>query len=223
MFQSSSLFVPMAIAITLTISTVSTTIAVPNSHSSAGGNGNGKGGGNAGGPAVHEYVVANGLKQGDVSSSLKSWNSLNANSKAFLNNLGNPNSLLGKEATYICDNAQTQTDLAGFVTAGGDPSAPPSQDDYDAAIALLAGANPDSILADPASTPEQVAAANTIIQFNDWTAYQASAAKADTSFAAASVSYGDGADLSHVRTLVDTIVEQKSLAGLCSTKTAAAQ
>src|SRR5207244_111547 len=83
---------------------LSPALAAPNSHANAhadGGNGNGNGNGNAGnqsnghGSVVHQYALANGLKQGELASSLKSWNSLNANPNAFLNNLDNPDSLHG--------------------------------------------------------------------------------------------------------------------------------
>jgi hypothetical protein len=242
-------------------------LAGPNGHandhaqSNGGSNGNGNGGGNgngdgseshkkaegAGAPhaVVRQYVLANGLKQGDVASTLKSWNSLNANPKAFLNNLNNPNSLLGKEAQYICDNAGSQADLTSFIALGGDPANPPTaQNASDAqafldAQVILGGLDPATVASDPNSyTPDQVTAANLVLnssfdttsaqaavdQYDAWTAYQATAQKASASFAAASVSYRGSTDLSKVRAAVDGVVAQKGLdaSSLCTASTASA-
>ena len=38
---------------------------------------------------VRQYVLDKGLKQGEVASLLKSWNSLNRNEQAYLNNMDN--------------------------------------------------------------------------------------------------------------------------------------
>lgn len=240
-------------------------IAAPNGHANdhaqshdnnGGGNGNGNGGsnGNGGGngaasatphSVVRQYVLANDLKQGDVAKLLKSWNSLNANPKAFLNNLDNPNSRLGKEARYICDNAGTQTALTDFTDLGGNPASPPTaQDAADAqafldALTLLDGADAATVAADASSTPEQVAAAELVLgssldetsaqtvidQFNAWTAFQNSAQQASDSFAAASGGHRSAADLAALRQTVDGVIAQKGFDTdtLCATSTAAAQ
>jgi len=223
-----------------------------NSHSNAGGNGNGNGNaggngnsnGNGGdhgnGSTVHQYVLANGLNQGDVSSTLKSWNSLNANPKALLNQINNPNSLLGKEAAYICSNAASQTDLATFTGLGGNPSSPPTVDQFNAATAYLAA---EAVLANPASSQTDIDAANVLIasssltpttaqaavdQYNAWTAYQGAEGTAQTAFLAASVSYKGAtydSTMSALRTTVDGIITQKGLdtTTICTSTTAAAQ
>jgi len=224
-----------------------------NSHATSGGNGNGggnsgsngngKAGGNGNGSAVHQFALASGQKQGDISSSLKSWNSLNANPHAFLNNLDNPNSLLGKEAKYVCDNVASQTALTSFSNAGGDPLNPPTQPEVDAANAYLnalaALANSDSTQTDIDAANAVIAAnsalevpltpdsANTIItQFNDWQAYQGAETSAQDSFLAASVSYKGAtydANMSALRATVDGVVAQKGLgsSGMCPAPTVA--
>jgi len=216
-------------------------IGAPNSHANAhansggngngngGGNGNGNNGGNGNGSTVHQYALATGMKQGDLASSLKSWNSLNANPHAFLNNLDNPNSLLGKEAKYVCDDAVSQTALTDFVSSGGDPANPPTQSQLDAATAYLGAlatlADINSSLADQEAANAVIAAnaalavpltsdsANTVIaQFNDWQAYQAADAAAQGSFLAASVSYKGAtydSGMAALRTTVNGIITQK--------------
>jgi hypothetical protein len=238
---------------------LSPALAAPNSHANShanGGNGNGNGDGNGNadkqsnghGSVVHQYALANGLKQGDVASSLKSWNSLNANPNAFLNKLDNPNSLHGKQAKYICDNATSQTALTDFTNLGGDPANPPSADDFAAAqaylsaVALLGGADPATVAADPESSPEQIDAANLILastltgdtaqgvvdQYNAWTLYQGAEGAAEDSFLAASVSYkGATYDdaMTALRGTVDGVITQKGLdtTSLCGTETEVAE
>jgi hypothetical protein len=243
-------------------------IAAPNSHANehanSGGNGNGDGSGNGNGKSsgsagtkgngstVHQYALASGLKQGDVASALKSWNSLNANPHAFLNNLNNPHSLLGKEAKYVCDSAGSQAALATFTGAGGNPASPPTQEQFDgasaylAAVALLAGADPATVAADPGSSTEEIAAANILIanaaaatpltsesadaivtQFGDWQSYQAAEGTAQDSFLSASVSYKGAtysSSMSALRSSVDAIVTQKGLdaSTMCAASTAVA-
>jgi hypothetical protein len=253
----------------------SPTLAAPNAnandHANSGGNGNGSSNGNGGGgeggggsvngqgngthgassnSAVHQYVLATGQKQGDVASSLKSWNSLNANPKAFEHNLNNPHSLLGKEAKYMCDNASAQEALATFNNLPGAPTSPPTADEvtvaqkYLAAVQLV-GTDPatlQAIVADgSSSSDEEKTAANLVltstlmpdtaqqvIAENDaWIVYQQSAARADASFAGASVSYKGAttAQLTQLRATVDGVIAQKGLdtSSLCGINTAAAQ
>lgn len=244
-------------------------LAGPNGHANehagnGGGNGNGNAGGNGGGnggdhgnggtatatphAVVRQYALANGLKQGDVAKTLKSWNSLNANPKAFLNNLDNPNSLKGKQAQYICDNATSQTALTDFTDLNGDPNNPPTaQDatdaqDYLDSLALLGEDDPQTVVDAPDGTysDAEIAAANTVLnsQFNDadsaqavldqraaWLAYQGSAQQASDLFAAASVSYHGTTDLTDLRKTVDGIIALKGLdtSALCNTSVASAQ
>jgi hypothetical protein len=100
---------------------------------------------------VRQYVLENGLKQGDVASQLKSWNSLNRNEQAYLNNMDNPNSLPGRQIAYIRDKIAAEGALAGFIATGGDPLDPPSEDEVNTAQAEA------DLLAD---------------QYDAWTAYQ---------------------------------------------------
>lgn len=256
-------FISIALcACSLSALVASVSVAAPNAHAndhatSNTGNANGNGGGNqsnGNGSAgatphavVHQYALANGLSQGELARTLKSWNSLNANPKAFLNNLNNPDSLLGKEAQYICANAASQVALTGFTSLGGDPANPPTAQQmqdaqaYLGAVTLLGGADPATVASDPTSTPEQVAAADLVLgsafdpvgaqalidQYNAWTAYQSAAGQADATFVTASVSYhgSDAGALSQLRTTVDGVVAQKGLdtGSLCGTQVASAQ
>lgn len=251
--------VACAVLLGTTALPMSSALAAPNANANAhanGGNGNGNGNGNgkAGdkpnghGSVVHQFAVANGLKQGELASSLKSWNSLNANPNALLNNLDNPDSLHGKQAKYICDNATSQAALAGFTDLGGDPTNPPSADDFAAAqayladMALLGGVDPVTVAADPNSTQEQIDAANRILAstltsdtaqnvvdlYNAWTLYQGAEGAAQNSFLAASVSYkGASYDdaMTALRGTVDGIITQKGLdtPSICGTETEVAQ
>jgi hypothetical protein len=206
------------------------------------GNGGGKGGG-GGGSVVHKFVSSKGLKQGDVSSALKSWNALNANPRAFANNLDNPNSLLGKQAAYICANSASEMALAEFETLA--PSGvPPTADEVTAASDFLdaldrltqANLSADTVLLTPASyTTEQVNDATLVSESGltletaqatldanaAWTDYQAAAQLADDAFVVASVSYDGTSDLTELRATVDAIVEQKypDTATLCGSTT----
>lgn len=212
-----------------------------NPHSNAGGNGNGNGNGNGSGNAggngngngsvVHQYALASGQSQGQVSSQLKSWNSLNANPKALLNHLNNPNSLLGKEVAYICSNAASQTALTTYegLTQSTTPPTPQQITDasaYLAAVALLNGADPATVAADPASSPEQVAAANLLIAnfaalvpltpqtAGATVAYGTDESSAQSAFLAASVSHKGAtydSTMSALRTTVDGIIAKKGL------------
>lgn len=251
----------------LSILAVPGAIAGPNGHANGhaqsdngggNGNGNGNGGGNGNGNGhddagsapstphsiVRQYAIANGLKQGDVAKSLKSWNSLNANPKAFLNNLDNPNSRLGREAKYICDNAGSQTALASFTDLGGNPDNPPTaQEAADAqalldAFDVLGTDDPATVAGDPTSySADEVDAANLVLgssldkegaqavvdQFEAWTAAQNSAQQATDSFVAATGGHRSAGDLADLRKTVDGIIAQKNLdtSDLCGTSVAA--
>jgi hypothetical protein len=87
---------------------------------------------------VRQYVLANGLKQGDVASLLKSWNSLNRNEQAYLNNMDNPNSLPGLQIAYIRENMNAGAALAAFESLGGSLANPPTETDLLAAQDALA-------------------------------------------------------------------------------------
>jgi len=262
-----------AIAIcSLVLMSAPAVMAGPNAHANAhaqgngsngGGNGNGNGNGNGGGgdngglggsgsphSVVRQYVLANpGLKQGQVASSLKSWNSLNANPKAFLNNLDNPNSLLGKEAAYICASSTAQSDLTKFnelVPTGTPPTSDEvkAAQDFLKAEATLGADIPQTVVDHPDQYPGEVDAAKlllanlklatpltdetaqaTIDAADAWTAYQKADASAAGAFATASVSYKGSTDLTELRKTVDAIIAQKGLdtTKLCATSTASAQ
>ena len=262
-----------AIAIcSLVLMSAPAVMAGPNAHANAhaqgngsngGGNGNGNGNGNGGGgdngglggsgsphSVVRQYVLANpGLKQGQVASSLKSWNSLNANPKAFLNNLDNPNSLLGKEAAYICASSTAQSDLTKFndLVPTGTPPSPDevkAAQDFLTAETTLGTLDPQKVVDNPNLYPDKVAAAKlllanlklatpltdetaqaTIDAADAWTAYQKADASAAGAFATASVSYKGSTDLTELRKTVDAIIAQKGLdtTKLCATSTASAQ
>jgi len=241
-------------------------VAAPNAHANAhaqanssNGNGNGNGNSNSsnnngnGTPhsVVRQYAIANGLRQGQVASSLKSWNSLNANPKAFLNNLDNPNSLLGKEAAYICASSTAQAALGEFTDLAGPSGTPPTSAEVDAAQAfltakaMLGSLDPKTVSGDPTNyTQEEVDAANlllanakldrplttetaqvTLDEAGAWAAYQKADQTAAGAFAAASVSQKGDADLTQLRARVDAIVALKGLdtTKLCSTSSASAQ
>jgi len=185
------------------VSAPSLVIAAPNSHANSNAGGNGNGNANAGGSTVHQYALASGQNQGKISSALKSWNSLNANPKAFLNNLDNPNSLLGKEAKYVCDNATAQADLASFQTIYGDT--PPTLDEFNAASAVVADPN--------ASVEDKATAQQVIYAYNAYQDYLTAETAAQDSFLAAGVSYrGATYDDSMValRETVDGVIAQKA-------------
>jgi hypothetical protein len=235
----------VALAAALSVSALATTAALAgpkanahaNAHASSnshvGGNGGGTSNGNGGGSVVHAAALASGMSQGELSSSLKSWNSLNANPHAFLNALDNPNSLHGKQAAYICNNATSVAALADFEALGGDPAIPPRETEFNDAnsyldaVTLLGGVAPTDVLADPLSTPEMIDAANLVLastltpesaetlidQYNAYLAYGTAEAAAEDSFLVASVS-SKGAtaeELEAVRTNVDTVVMEKGM------------
>lgn len=234
-------------------------VAAPNGHANehaqandGGGNGESKGnsgdhgGGNGAGSTVRQNVAATGAKQGDVASLLKSWNALNANRKAFANNLDNPNSLLGKQAAYICASAAAKAAEANFTSLV--PSGEPPTSDQVAAAqayvdaeALLGTLNPADVLADTASYSQAQVDAATLISTSTltakdaqatldaqqaWTDYQKAIQVAGADFVAASVSYKNSADLSALRVQVDAVIALKNLdtTELCTTSlTASAQ
>ncbi len=192
---------------------------------------------------IRQYVLATGLKQGDVARVLKSWNSLNRNLRAFAATAGKTKSLPALQVAYIRDNALAEDQLAAFTALGGDPNNPPSQDQFDAASSYLAaqqllaeadggtGVDAATVLADPNSfDPALVDAANTVNdyggpdaqtvvdQFNAWSDYQTAEAAAADAFKAASVSYrnADQATLDSLRNLVDDIVATQGLDTLAS-------
>jgi hypothetical protein len=87
---------------------------------------------------VGQYAYANDLKQGDLASLLKSWNSLNRNEQAFLNNVDNLASLPGKQLAYIRESMNAGGLLADFEALGGDPDNPPTDEDLMAAQDVIA-------------------------------------------------------------------------------------
>jgi hypothetical protein len=188
---------------------------------------------------VRQYVIAQGLNQGEVASLLKSWNSLNRNPRAYEATMGNLDSLPGLQYAYVGASAATQEALAGFEALGGDPTNPPTDTDaaaaqtlinqYDAWVAYQSAADPeaaDELLAafvalggDPANPPTEAEldAAQTVLdQYNAWTAYLDAEAGAADAFLAASVSYQNGdtdeATLAELRALVDGIIALKDWA-----------
>jgi hypothetical protein len=185
--------------------------------------------------AIRQYVSANGLKQGDVAKLLKSWNSLNRNEQAYLNNADNPKSLPGKQVAYIRGNIAAAAALEEFNALGG--VAPTEEEaqaaqhtvdlygawtEYQTALperqAELLAEFPE--LGDPASLPTGAEAADAqmvLDQHAAWTNYQDATAAADDAFLAASVSYGAGTDealLADLRTTVDAIIAEKGLDAL---------
>jgi hypothetical protein len=189
-------------------------------------------------------VSANGLKQGDVAKLLKSWNSLNRNEQAYLNNADNPKSLPGKQVAYIRGNIAAAAALEEFNALGG---VAPTEEEAQAAQhtvdlygawteyqTALPGRRQAELLAefpelgDPASLPTETEAADaqTVVdQHSAWTKYQDAAAAADDAFLAASVSYGAGTNetlLTDLRTTVDAIIAQKGLDTLVTELDAAA-
>src|SRR3990167_7020241 len=87
---------------------------------------------------VRQYVLEKGLKQGEVASLLKSWNSLNRNEQAYLYNMDNPNSLPGLQIAYIRENMNADAALTAFTDLGGIPDNPPDETDLFAAQDALA-------------------------------------------------------------------------------------
>jgi hypothetical protein len=198
---------------------------------------------------VREYALANGLKQGEVASLLKSWNSLNRNEQAYLNNLNNPNSLPGKQVAYIRQNMTADTALSEFETMGGDPLNPPTEDAaqaaqatidlYNAWTAYQAATDPTvqaDLLADfealggvqatPPTEPEATEAQAVIDQYGAWTSYQQAETAAEDALLAASVSYGANTDaetLADLRETVDVIITTKGLDTLVSEADATAE
>jgi hypothetical protein len=120
---------------------------------------------------VRQYALANGLKQGEIASLLKSWNSLNRNPQAYLNNMDNPNSLPGLQIAYIRGSIGATAALDAFTALGGDPLNPPTETDLLAAQDALAAQDVldaqavlDEFAADPLShTAEDVAAAQAAV------------------------------------------------------------
>lgn len=88
---------------------------------------------------VRQYVIANGLKQGDVASTLKSWvSAFNRNPRALLNNLENTDSLPGLQVAYFRENQNAQNLLGAFESLGGDSANPPTEADLQAAKDAMA-------------------------------------------------------------------------------------
>ena len=115
---------------------------------------------------VRQYVIENGLKQGDVAKLLKSWNSLNRNSQAYLANLDNPKSLPGLQLAYVQANLTAKASLATFTGLGGDPSNPPTAADLLAAQNALAAQealDAQAVLDDPLATDLEQEAAQAIV------------------------------------------------------------
>jgi len=193
---------------------------------------------------VRQYVIENGLKQGDVAKALKSWNSLNRNMQAYVANLDNPKSLPGLQLAYVNANLTARTDLAIFTSLGGDPAHPPTSADLAAAQEALSAQqvlDAEAVLADPESSPEELVAAQAIVdaytgdpqavvdqfaadydfapqtiidQYNAWTTYQAAEVQAQDAFMAASVSYKgtySTAAFGELRSTVDQIIAKKGL------------
>ena len=182
---------------------------------------------------IRQYVLATGLKQGDVARTLKSWNSLNRNPRAFAAALNNPNSLAALQVAYIRDNMAAQQKLNDFLTLTQGDTTPPTAQQYADASAYLsaeqmladAGTDAATVLADPTSDPALIDAANTVTnyigpdaqtvvdQYNAWTDYQTAEATATDAFKATSVSYrnADQATLDALRKLVDDIVTTEGL------------
>jgi hypothetical protein len=100
---------------------------------------------------VRQYVLENDLKQGDVASQLKSWNSLNRNEQAYLNNMDNPNSLPGRQIAYIRGTIAVEGALDEWNAIRGELTEGPSVGEVDAA---------------------QAAADLLSSQYDAWTAYQ---------------------------------------------------
>lgn len=178
---------------------------------------------------VRQYAISTGQQQGTLASQLKSWNSLNRNLRAYLNNLDNPNSLPGKQVAYICDQAVAQSAETSFEQAGGSldnpPTAPTDQQtaDYQTAEAVLnaLGTTADQVLSAPDGTytTDQVAAAQTVQDYQQaqalydaYQSYQQAKDTADGAFRSASVSYGASTSQSTLDALqaeVDDIVAVK--------------
>jgi len=102
---------------------------------------------------VRQYVLESGQKQGDVAKMLKSWNSLNRNEQAYLNNMDNLNSLPGKQIEYVRSSiAATEAALAEttaldafFETYGhSNPDDVPNNVEHTAANAALDAAELDT-------------------------------------------------------------------------------
>lgn len=199
---------------------------------------------------VRQYVLANGLKQGDIASLLKSWNSLNRNPQAYLNHLDKPNSLPGLQIAYIRGNMDAEAALAAFETLGGDPLSPPTEeqsvaaelavDQYDAWVAYQAEPDPvaqadllaafEALGGDPLAPPteeQSIAAQSLVDQFGAWTSFQGAETFAQDAFMAASVSYKGGvydeAIFGELRQHVDAIVGLKGLDTLIAESDAAAE
>lgn len=164
---------------------------------------------------VRRYVIEKGLKQGEVARVLKSWNSLNRNEQAYLNNMDNPNSLPGMQIAYIRDNLAADLAFAKWEAVKGDLVTPPTLDQstaaqfvidrYDAWTAYedalaedptdpaLAGLLSDfeALGGDPLSPPtaeDSTAAQLLVDQYDAWDAYDDAKMAAENSFILASVS-----------------------------------
>lgn len=202
---------------------------------------------------IRQYVIENGLKQGDVASLAKSWNSLNRAEQAYVNNMDNPNSLPGLQIAYIRDNINAENALAGWEAVKGDLIEPPTEiqaveaqdlvDQYNAWTAyqdaLLADPDDptlDGLLADfealggdpvaPPTEDQSTGALTLIDQFDTWTAYDDAKTAAADAFVSASVSYNsdayDEATFGELKELVDDIISKRELDKLVSEFDAAA-
>ena len=183
---------------------------------------------------IRQYVLATGLSQGEVASTLKSWNSLNRNPRAFAATLNNPHALPALQVAYIRDNMLAQQQAGRLHGAGRRPDQPadraavpgcPGVSRCGAALADAVGTigrarrsgtydRPGGCSQHRARLSYTEASAQTVVaQYDAWTTYQTAEATATDAFKAASVSYrnADQTTLDALRTLVDDIIKTEGL------------
>jgi hypothetical protein len=141
---------------------------------------------------VHQLAADSNMSMGELSRVLKSWRSIGRANPAYEANVGNLNSLPGRQLAYAGANQGAQDALSNFnqlVTLFGasyTTDSPPTLDEYNAALTALAGADAQTVVQDltNAYTAEQYSAAETVVIYEAWDAYQTAESGAEAAFMA---------------------------------------
>lgn len=157
---------------------------------------------------------------GEFSSYIKSWRSAWRDPQAYEATMGNLDSLPGRQYAYADAFIARQTALQAFTAvapADLDPNSLPTLSEYNDALAVLGTLDAQTVVDAPVDTytPEEVEAATTVLQYEEyaeWDTYQQAVAVADAAFLATLPGNPTVVD-PDLRDLVDEVVVQVGLAG----------